>query len=88
MIFPVGAVLVGLLFIRLFVKLKQLICVLTGIAWIGYAVYEYLMYARVLCTGECNIRVDLLFIYPALLILSVLSLILYFFKSRKVRSKV
>lgn len=35
--------------------------------WVAYAVYEYLMYLRVLCSGECNIRVDLLLIYPALL---------------------
>lgn len=36
--------------------------------WASYAAYEYLMYARVLCSGECNIRVDLLLIYPALLV--------------------
>lgn len=35
--------------------------------WTAYAAYEYLMYVRVLCSGECNIRVDLLLIYPALL---------------------
>ncbi|MDP3702244.1 MAG: hypothetical protein Q8R72_15210 [Hylemonella sp.] len=37
-----------------------------ALLWIAYAVYEYLMYTRVLCSGECNIRVDLLLIYPAL----------------------
>lgn len=26
-------------------------------AWVVYAGYEWLMYLRVLCTGECNIRV-------------------------------
>jgi hypothetical protein len=35
--------------------------------WGAYAVYETLMFKRVLCSGECNIRVDLLLIYPALL---------------------
>ncbi|MGH7465541.1 MAG: hypothetical protein ACREK1_10230, partial [Longimicrobiales bacterium] len=25
-------------------------------AWVLYAMYEYLMYARILCSGECNIR--------------------------------
>jgi hypothetical protein len=35
--------------------------------WIAYSAYEYLMHARVLCSGECNIRDDLLLIYPALL---------------------
>jgi hypothetical protein len=32
-----------------------------------YAIYEYLMYARVLCSGDCNIRIDLVLIYPLLL---------------------
>jgi hypothetical protein len=38
-----------------------------GLLWGGYAVYEYLMVLRVLCSGECNIRVDLLGILPILL---------------------
>lgn len=38
-----------------------------SVLWLLYAVYEYFMYKRVLCSGECNIRVDLLLIYPALL---------------------
>lgn len=40
---------------------------LLALAWVAYAVYEYLMFTRVLCTGECNIRVDLLLLYPLLL---------------------
>jgi hypothetical protein len=39
-----------------------------AILWLLYAGYEYLMYARIACSGECNIRVDLLLIYPVLLI--------------------
>jgi len=35
--------------------------------WLAYAVYEWLMAERVLCSGECNIRVDLLLIAPLLL---------------------
>ena len=38
-----------------------------AVLWAAYAAYEYLMYIRVLCSGECNIRVDFLLIYPALL---------------------
>ena len=38
-----------------------------ALLWLAYSGYEYLMYKRVLCSGECNIRVDLLLIYPALL---------------------
>jgi hypothetical protein len=38
-----------------------------GSLWLLYASYEYLIYIRALCSGECNIRVDLLVIYPVLL---------------------
>lgn len=47
----------------------------TAVSWLSYAVYEFLMYKRVLCSGECNIRVDLLLIYPTLLIITVLAVI-------------
>lgn len=32
--------------------------------WLGYAVYEYLMTNGVLCDGTCNIRVDLIVVWP------------------------
>ena len=41
-----------------------LVCIVLAV----YAVYEFFMFKRVLCSGECNIRVDLLLIYPVLLI--------------------
>lgn len=39
-----------------------------AMAWLAYALYEYLMFARVLCSGECNIRIDLLLFFPSLLL--------------------
>jgi hypothetical protein len=45
--------------------------------WIIYGMYEWMMYARILCSGDCNIRMDLLFIYPVLLLLSLTTLIVY-----------
>lgn len=44
------------------------------VLWLLYGGYEYLIHARVLCSGECNIRVDLLAIYPLLLVLSLAAL--------------
>lgn len=44
-------------------------------SWAAYGAYEYLMHARVLCSGECNIRVDLLLFYPLLLIASLWALV-------------
>jgi hypothetical protein len=48
---------------------------ITALLWIAYAVYEYGMQQRWLCTGECNIRVDLLLLYPVLAIVSVLAIV-------------
>ena len=45
---------------------KTGLTVLTAL-WLSYSVYEYLMYKRVLCSGDCNIRVDLLLFYPLLI---------------------
>ncbi|HEX7337135.1 MAG TPA: hypothetical protein VF252_08005 [Gemmatimonadales bacterium] len=44
--------------------------VAAGITWLLYALYETGMKLRWLCTGECNIRVDLLLAYPVLLVLT------------------
>ena len=42
--------------------------------WLAYAVYETLMAMRILCSGDCNIRVDLLLAYPVLLAASLVAL--------------
>jgi hypothetical protein len=44
-------------------------------AWLLYGLYEYGMRLRWLCSGECNIRVDLLLLYPALLVVSGVALL-------------
>jgi hypothetical protein len=44
-----------------------------AVAWLLYLPYEYGMKWRILCSGECNIRVDLLPLYPALVMLSILA---------------
>jgi hypothetical protein len=43
-------------------------------AWLTYFLYEEGMRRRILCSGECNIRVDLLLIYPILLVISVVAM--------------
>ena len=39
--------------------------IVSGILWLLYAVYER-MVATVGCDGDCNIRVDLVFFFPIL----------------------
>jgi len=81
-IFPFGATLIGAVYLWMFYKLKTTSCLTAGILWAIYSVYEYLMYSRVLCSGECNIRVDLLVIYPLLIVLSLIATVLYYRKKR------
>jgi hypothetical protein len=45
-----------------------------ALLWLLYGMYEYAMHRRWLCSGECNIRVDLLLIYPILWIVSGVAL--------------
>lgn len=49
---------------------KSRLAFVSGALWLAYSVYEYGMKYRLLCTGDCNIRVDLLAIYPTLLLAS------------------
>jgi hypothetical protein len=46
-----------------------------GIAWLLYGLYELGMQARILCSGECNIRIDLLVIHPLLLVLTLVGVV-------------
>jgi hypothetical protein len=72
---PLLAVAFGLLIMACFKLSHSRLLLATGTLWICYGIYEYLMQIRVLCSGECNIRVDLLLIYPILLALTLASLV-------------
>ena len=86
-IFPLGATIIGAVFIFVYIWTKVKFALVTGVLWIVYSIYEYLMYARILCSGECNIRVDLLLIYPVLILVSVITAVLVLLKKRKIRKQ-
>ena len=65
------------LFFFIGIAAKARFATATAILWLIYGMYEWMMYARILCSGDCNIRIDLLFIYPVLLLLSLTALIVY-----------
>ena len=67
---PWLAAVVGALFVTLGWKARRWGVMTIGVVWGLYAAYETGMQRRWLCTGECNIRVDLLLIYPILLLTS------------------
>ncbi len=77
-IFPPGSFIPGALYLRLFILLKIKTALLTVILWMAYPVYEYLICTRILCTDESNIRIDLLLIYPLLLVLSLVTRVNYY----------
>jgi hypothetical protein len=61
---------------------RRLVAVAAGL-WLAYAAYEYGMKLRLLCSGECNIRIDLLLIYPLLLIMTFASFVVFALSFRK-----
>ena len=50
---------------------RRPVVLVAAVLWLLYAGYELAMQRRWLCTGECNIRADLLLIYPLLALLSL-----------------
>ena len=65
----------GAVLLALWAASRRRLVLVAAIAWLLYVPYEYGMKWRVLCSGECNIRVDLLVLYPALAVLALLGLI-------------
>ncbi len=47
--------------------------IVAAVLWLLYGVYEILIGNGVLCNAKCNIRVDLLLIWPVLLVTSLLA---------------
>lgn len=82
-VWPWLALIPAIAFGVMFFRRRRGVILLTTLGWLAYFPYELAMKLRVLCTGECNIRVDLLLFYPLLLGLSVAALIAY----RKVGAK-
>ncbi len=73
---PIIGLIPAALFLVLYLKLKRWPILVPAVLWVVYTIYEHLMKFRVLCSGECNIRVDLLVIYPLLLVLSIFAIVI------------
>ena len=74
---PALALVPGILFGLLYAHRRRAVVLVAALAWLAYVPYEYALKLRILCSGECNIRVDLLLLYPFLLVLSVGALLGY-----------
>jgi len=69
--FPWLALVPAALFALLWAGRRGSLSLTATLVWGAYAAYEYAMHARILCTGECNIRIDLLLLAPVLLVLTL-----------------
>jgi hypothetical protein len=59
---------------------------ISGALWAIYCAYEFGMKTRLLCSGECNIRVDLLVIYPLLALATLVAAVQLFVHWRAMRN--
>jgi hypothetical protein len=73
--YPWLAAVIGMLLVGLGRWRGRRTAVVVGVIWLLYAAYETAMRLRWLCSGECNIRVDLLVIYPLLLATTVVGIV-------------
>jgi hypothetical protein len=72
---PGLALLPALLFLALYFSTRKVVVLVAGLTWLGYCLYETGMKQRILCGGECNIRIDLIAIYPMLIGISLIAAI-------------
>jgi len=68
---PWLALVPGCAFALAWYQCRRASVLVAALAWVAYFAYELGIRLRVLCTGECNIRVDLLVFYPVLIVLSI-----------------
>lgn len=80
---PWLAALPALIFFGLYGWTRRRTALFAGILWMAYGLYEAGMYLRLLCSGECNIRIDLLVIYPLLAAITLVALALVLLRGRR-----
>ena len=66
-LFWIAAGMIAVLHLVAASQRPRLAVIVSGIVWLLYAVYEYLVASGVLCDADCNIRVDLVLFIPILL---------------------
>ncbi len=72
---PLLALIPLAILLALFVWSRSRLALIAALLWTLYLPYELAMKHRILCSGECNIRVDLLVLYPLLMVTSVLAVV-------------
>jgi len=80
---PLAAFVPAAVFGALYFVKRRTAILVAALCWAGYATLEALNKARITCSGECNIRVDLLVIYPALWVVSIAALVMLFLPGKR-----
>jgi len=81
--YPLLAAAIGLLLVGLGRWPHRGLAMTVGVMWLIYSVWEFAIKQRWLCRGDCDIRADLLFIYPVLLVGSVAAVVSLLIKPRR-----
>jgi hypothetical protein len=81
---PFLALVPAALFAVMYFRCKRPVVLVAALAWLAYFPYEQAIKLRILCSGECNIRVDLLLFYPILVLMSLFAIVAY---AKTVRTK-
>ena len=80
---PLAALAPAALFLAAYFWKRGALTGLVAALWVLYTVYEHLMKWRVLCSGDCNVRADLLVLYPALFVVSLAALAEFVLRKKK-----
>jgi hypothetical protein len=83
--YPLLAGAIGLLLVGLGRWTRRGVATAAGVMWLLYSLYEFAIKQRWLCRGDCDIRADLIFIWPVLFIGSVAALVSLIIKPRPAR---
>ena len=83
---PLFAAVIGILLVTLGRVLHRGLATAAGVMWLMYSLWEFAIKQRWLCRGDCDIRADLIFIYPLLILGSVAAVVGLVIKPRQPRA--
>ena len=72
---PLAALIPAAAFAAAFAWNRRALTLAAAIAWGLYALHESLVYMRITCSGDCNIRADLILMAPILWIVSLVGIV-------------
>src|SRR3954466_5663581 len=84
---PLLAAVIGILLVALGRVLHRGLATAAGVTWLMYSLWEFAIKQLWSCSGEFDIRADLIFIYPLLILGSVVALVSLVIKPRQLRAR-